>query len=740
MKKKKILALLLAAALFVTGCGASSGVENASEAAPAAESESVAENETAAEPEEPSGEASEKEDELNTGDDYSDEGVISEEEEGASDTYGVTTGGSPWIDSEIKENVTADTPADPKDDFHLYANKEWLLANKIPEGYTGWSHYDERGQEVTDQCIELLQDDSIEGHEAELVRTYHDLLLDWDARNKSGVSEIQETFDEIRGLKNLEELNALYVDDEYISGLFDFFCRGAGTGLENTGRYIVVVDAPEMLLGDSAEYPERTEYGEMAYGYRKDLFCYIAEKLGMTAEEAAECFDAAIDLESKYADAVMTTADTYSADYYDRINNSMTWEEASALTDVIPMQEIMEKEGYRYDGEYLVLQPDYFKKLSEVYKEENFEGIRARVLVEYVMSFRKSLDRDTYDFLNDTYNSYFGTEGSVDDEQMAYEAIAEAMPSAVQQVYLAKYGSEEDKKKIEDLCRQVMDTYREMLRENDWASEETVNYAIEKLDKMKIHAAYPDKFRDLSELDLTDCTLLEAEDQIGRYELAYDVSLVGQEVDKEMWAEGFNILECNAFYDPGENTINMIIGMMGEPFFSDDMSTEELYASMGAFWIGHEISHAFDSNGAQFDAEGNYADWWTEEDYEEFSSRIQKMDDYLDTIVAFGDYHVIGQNVDTEMAADMTGLQCALRMASKIEDFDYDAFFTKYAQMNGSLCVYSSELSQLTQDAHPLDFLRTNVPVQQFEEFYTTYGITEGDNMYLAPEDRLVIW
>ena len=116
------------------------------------------------------------------------------------------------------------------------------------------------------------------------------------------------------------------------------------------------------------------------------------------------------------------------------------------------------------------------------------------------------------------------------------------------------------------------------------------------------------------------------------------------------------------------------------------------------------------------------------------------MDDYLDTIIAFGDKHFIGANIDTEMAADITGVQCALRMAKKVENFDYDKYFTKYAQMNVSIGVYSNELYMLLQDEHPLDYSRTNVPVQQFEEFYKTYGVKEGDNMYLAPEDRILIW
>ena len=97
-------------------------------------------------------------------------------------------------------------------------------------------------------------------------------------------------------------------------------------------------------------------------------------------------------------------------------------------------------------------------------------------------------------------------------------------------------------------------------------------------------------------------------------------------------------------------------------------------------------------------------------------------------------------SVSVVRGTDINGLQCALRMASKVDGFNYDKFFTKYAQINANLAIYSSELTNLLQDEHPRDYLRTNVPVQQFEEFYETYDVREGDNMYLAPEDRLLIW
>ncbi|MBO5621974.1 MAG: hypothetical protein J5959_10145, partial [Butyrivibrio sp.] len=313
-------------------------------------------------------------------------------------------------------------------------------------------------------------------------------------------------------------------------------------------------------------------------------------------------------------------------------------------------------------------------------------------------------------------------------------------PTSIQKVYIKKYGSEEDKKKMEDLCQQVIDTYREMLADNTWASDEVKKKAIEKLDNIQIHAAYPDKFRDTSNISIEGLTLVETIDYYVAMNAEYYKGLIGTKVDKDMWAEGADILSCNAFYEPTANTINMHIGMMGEPFYSSDMSIEELYASIAAFWVGHEIAHAFDNFGSQYDAEGHFRNWWPEEDKEKFQSRVKKMDDYLDSIVAFGDYHLIGSSIDTEMIADMTGVQCALKMAAKVENFDYDKFFSEYAMMNAYLGMYSEELFTLLQDEHPLGYLRTNVPVQQFEEFYETYDVKEGDNMYLAPEDRVLVW
>ena len=651
-----------------------------------------------------------------------------------------TGGGKPWIDSDLKENLSEDMPVDPRDDFHLYANEEWLLNNDIPIGYSTWSHYNERGLEVKKQCMELLKDESLTGHDAELIQTLNSLILDWDTRNASGVTEIRDLYDKIIAVKEIKEVSKLLTDKETALELFEFVPVGVVIGLNDPDKFIGSVGTPGLLLNDAAEYPERSEYGNMYYGYRKDMFVYIAGKLGMDKNEAEKRFDSAIDLETRLAERIYTTKERNSEDYFDKINNEMSFEDAVSLTKNYPLEDILTNLGLKYDGPYFVFRPDYFELLDEVYSDDNIEEIRNLILVHYLLGYERTLDKETYDKANELSNTYFGTNGSIPDEEMAYNSVSGSLPVSMQKVYISKYGSEEEKKKMEDLCYQVIETYRELLSENTWASDEVKEYAIKKLDSIGVHAAYPDKLRDTSKIDISDCSLIEAYAKISEMEFDYDVSLLGTERDDDMWGEEMNILSCNAFYNSSDNTINMLIGMMGEPFYSDKMSTEELYASIGAFWVGHEISHAFDSKGSQFDAEGKYRDWWTKEDKEEFRKRVNKMDDYLNGIIAFDDKHFIGSAIDTEMVADMTGLQCALRMASKVDGFDYDKFFTKYAQMNGCLTVYSSELSTLTQDVHPLEYSRTNVPVQQFEEFYETYNVKEGDNMYLAPEDRLLVW
>ena len=169
------------------------------------------------------------------------------------------------------------------------------------------------------------------------------------------------------------------------------------------------------------------------------------------------------------------------------------------------------------------------------------------------------------------------------------------------------------------------------------------------------------------------------------------------------------------------------------------MSYEQKLGGIGTV-IGHEISHGFDTNGAQFDKDGAISNWWTEEDYAAFQARAAKLAAWYDGFIPFEGANYSGQQVQTEAIADMAGMKSILAIAAQKEDFDYDAFFRQYAtlwRMQGS---YPYLVTVVAQDTHPMRYLRINNTLAQFDEFVDFYGITEGDGMYIAPEARVAVW
>ena len=286
----------------------------------------------------------------------------------------------------------------------------------------------------------------------------------------------------------------------------------------------------------------------------------------------------------------------------------------------------------------------------------------------------------------------------------------------------------------------MISTYDELLDTTDWLSEETRNKAKVKLKGMRINAVYPDKWEDYSIFSVSeDGHVMTARLDYAKAKEQQNIRKMKGTVDKEIWTD-IDILETNAFYNPYVNSINIVPGFFCDATYRSDMPIEEKYGALGAV-IGHEISHDFDSNGAQYDENGSLKNWWSDEDKEAFDKRVSRLADYFDHIVAYDDgTPTIGSLVQTEATADMGGIRCLLLMAKKIEGFDYDRFFRAYARLwQRVVSLESSEVSSRSA-VHPRCYQRVNVTLQQFDEFFETYDIKEGDGMYLAPQDRIAVW
>ncbi|MCR4658037.1 MAG: M13 family metallopeptidase [Lachnospiraceae bacterium] len=511
---------------------------------------------------------------------------------------------------------------------------------------------------------------------------------------------------------------------------------------EDSSRYEVKIAKPDLMLGDAAEYQELTPNGERTKDYQDGAASYMLKRLGMSEEEIADTIEKAYAFDEKLSHFQKTLLEQYDPSYRKESINMVTMEEIKEMSPDFPLPEYMEKYGWSASELIDVEWPEAVTGLNSLYTEENLEELKANLLVSKVSDYITLLDEEAFREYESLSNALDGITESEPDEELAYNETKALFPDSFARLYKDRYLSEKMKNDITQICQSCIDTYSEMLDEEDWLSEETRSYAKEKLAKMKIHAVYPDKWEDYSIFHVTPAS------EGGTYFKAFmDYALAVKErslgringsVDSEIW--GVDILQPNAFYKFTDNSINIVPGLFSDATYSEDMSIEHVYGAIGCM-IGHEISHGFDTNGAMYDAEGNMRDWWADEDYATFQERAAKLIDYYDQVVAFDDgtpYQ--GQIVQTEAIADMAGMKCILKMAEKIEDFDYDEFFKANAHLWARVNTLESCEAMVMTDSHPLHYLRGNVTVQQFDKFLETYGIEEGDGMYLAPEDRILVW
>ena len=230
---------------------------------------------------------------------------------------------------------------------------------------------------------------------------------------------------------------------------------------------------------------------------------------------------------------------------------------------------------------------------------------------------------------------------------------------------------------------------------------------------------------------------MEAVAAIADFERLRDVKLVNTKVDRSKWLA--DPQEVNAYYSPSDNSINIPAGILGGAFYSPKGGEEELLGGIGMV-IGHEITHAFDTNGSQFDENGNFVNWWTEADRKAFDKRSKKISDYFSTLEVMPGVKADGELVLSEAIADLGGLSCVTAIGRGVPGFDFSKFFKAYARLWRNRKTKEAEEQRIKEDVHPLSYLRTNVNVQQIPEFYTAFGVKPGDGMYLAPEERVALW
>ena len=657
------------------------------------------------------------------------------------------TTGTPWLCSFLDGNVTADTPTpDLKDDFFLAVNKDDLASLQIPEGYSVCGTMYDVDMLADNDIKELFTDNSeTDNDDAQLALNLYSLYMDWDTRNEIGVTPLKEGVEEVEAIDSIDALTEYLGRTPFEDQIDVLYSVGTMSDLDDSAVHVLYVSQGAVLLDDPAEYRELTAYGAAIKEARTKLADRMLQKLGYSEEEAAGKIENCLAFETELAEAMMTREERGRPDYVEKINNRYTRDELEEAQGGLPVLATLEEAmGYPQADVYILFQPEWLAKLNELYTEENLVKIRDSMIVKAAISSAGSLDRECYEWSVECSNAISGSSGMLPDETVFSSQVANALPWPVSRLYTEKYLSQEDKDRISGMIDEIIEEYHGIIEEADFLSDETKEAAAGKLDAMGKGVLWPDDWSayDSEGLEIASGedggTLWDALKAVIRYGVSKSVEEYSEPVDKDRWL--YSPTTVNCYYNPQANNIVILGAFARGGLYDPEMSDEEMLAGIGTI-VGHEITHGFDANGVLYDKDGIKQTWLPEKDRSAFGDRTIKVASYYSGMTPFqGSGLYNGTRVQVEATADMGGMKAVLALAARKDHFDYDRFFRQFARLWSSQISYDHEKYLFESDVHPLDYLRTNVTLAQYDEFLSTYDIHEGDGMFIPEGKRVKVW
>lgn len=629
-----------------------------------------------------------------------------------------------------------------KDDFYATVNKNWLDDSIIYDGSDSASHFFNLSNEVSYQINTILTDitkadvPTNDPDEKKLQYLYQGLLNLFDGKD-GDLSVLDEYFDKIDKANSIDELFnvSCLLSDELI---MDKFIDVALTpSLDDSNKNIMVL-YPNVGVDTNDLYDENGEFI-----YHDAFFTAYKDFLKLSGESEDIATQHSYDL---LAYEGIIAADSYSSpDYYDveNINNIYTVEELQKIVPAINIKDVIENTGYSVPNEIQVYDVKQLETFANCLTSEYLEPLKSSVKLMLIQGLGYFLDIRVTEITRQISMDLFGISPDIYSQEIATSTVMQILPDYLGKLYVKNYFSEDSKKDITDMCERFVSVYKEKIDNLTWMGEGTKKQAIKKLDTMKINVGYSDSWNtlyddiDFISPDVENSAFLNC-CMLSKVNKAESIKTQNDPIDKSKMP--VPVYTVNAFYLPTENSIVFPAGILQAPFYDTEASDEQNYGAIGVI-IAHEISHAFDNNGAQYDENGNANDWWQPEDYENFQKLCQSaIDYYADTEVAPG-IVTDGKLTLSENIADLGGISCSLKAISqKKTDVNYDEFFRSYA----NIWCNSAERSMLEYynmiDVHLTPSLRVNSSLPCFDEFYETYDIKPGDGMYVAPEDRINIW
>ena len=506
--------------------------------------------------------------------------------------------------------------------------------------------------------------------------------------------------------------------------------------MKDTAHHCVMIQGPGVILPDASYYKEgREEQRDALLNLWSGIAKQVLAIAGHSEEEAELLIKDTLAFDALVAKYVKTSEEWSE---YVKMYNPMKTGRVAGMVKPLNLKKLLTDLFGFVPEEIIVTEPRYFKNFKEVFNAENFELYKHWAYVVTLMDGCTLLSEELRDLGGAFYRALSGTAAVSSAEKFAYQLASGVYSEPVGLYYGEKYFGEEAKKDIVEIVRQIVATYQKRIAENDILEQATKDKAILKLSKMGVKMGYPDRVEELYSKLVFDGrkSLYDIVIALKKIRLEDNFARLTQDVDRTRWAMPGHMV--NACYDPFVNDITFPAAILQAPFYSIHQTRSENLGGIGAV-IGHEISHAFDSNGAKCDELGNLNNWWTKADERKFNKKVNAMVKQFDGIeLPWGT--VNGKFTVSENIADNGGVAVTLDVMSQTEGVSYEEYFTNWARVWCQKAKPEYQALLLQVDVHGPACLRCNMPPRNVPEWYETFKVKKTDGMYIAPSKRVVIW
>lgn len=629
----------------------------------------------------------------------------------------------------------------PQDDFYDAVNGAWIASAEIPADQPVIGGFIDLNDEIQDVLMAdfarmLSGEIKPESENLSNFIEFYRLAADFETRDALGVEPLRPYMEKIEALDSLSELAAQWAQWD-LQCMPLPFAAAAAPDMGNASTNALFIQMPSLLLMDKSYYADESLKAmlQSAFGQMSINLMVMA---GKTVDEAQSIVSQALAFDELLVPYARSSEE---ASDYTKLYNPTDFAAFDAQVAGFDFASGFESLLGEVPETIVLTDPAYFAAMDEVVNEETFPLLKSWMMLSTVVGFSNYLSED-FRIESGSFNRMLtGAAEAAPREEVAY-ALASATFSEVVGVYYGEtYFGAQARQDVRDMVERLVKIYEERLSRNEWLSDDTREMAIRKLQAMRINVGYPDEAQAVYGLLRTvpaseGGTLVENAVAFAKVIKADNYAKWNQPVDRGQWPLSADTV--NAMYSPTSNSINFPAAILQAPFYSLDQSASANYGGIGAV-IAHEISHAFDPNGAKFDEQGSLADWWSAEDYAQFEALSQAMIDEFDG-VAHGGGSVNGRQTMAENVADAGGLSCAVEAALAEDDADLAALFTNWAVIWRQKATPEYESLLLTMDVHAPNKLRCNIQLQNMDGFYEAFDVHEGDAMYRAPEDRVNIW